>query len=68
METWVNYEETEEDKANKRLRTLESLFPDTDPEFLHGKAVEIGDNEENIEAANSILELSALEEQLSDLG
>ena len=30
--------------------------------------IEIADNEENIEAANSILELSALEEQLSDLG
>ena len=41
-------EETEEDKANKRLRTLESLFPDTDPEFLHQKAVEIGDNEEEM--------------------
>ena len=30
--------------------------------------IETADNEENIDAQNSILELSALEEQLSDLG
>ena len=42
-------EETEEDKANKRLVTLESLFPEVDPEFLHQRAVEIGDNPQQME-------------------
>ena len=34
--------ETEEDKANKRLMTLSTLFPSVDPEFLHQKGVEFG--------------------------
>ena len=34
--------ETEEDKANKRLETLLTLFPSVDPEFLHQKGAEFG--------------------------
>ena len=56
-------EETEEDKANKRLVTLESLFPEVDPEFLHQRAVEIGDNPQQMEQwiAESIENNSAKE-------
>ena len=40
--------ESEEDRANKRLETLVTLFPHADPEFLHAKAVEFGDNEDQM--------------------
>ena len=35
----------EDDEVIKKLRTLESLFPDTDPGFLHQKVLEIGDDD-----------------------
>ena len=37
-------EETEEDKVNKRLLTLENLFPKICPEFLYLRAKEFGDD------------------------
>ena len=40
-----NQVDSEEDRANKRLETLVTLFPLVDPEFLHAKAVEFGENE-----------------------
>ena len=44
--------ETEEDKANRRLETLLSLFPTVDPEFLHQKAVEFGFDPESEQKVN----------------
>ena len=44
----ANNQESEEDRANKRLETLVTLFPHVDPEFLHTKAVEFGDNEDQM--------------------
>ena len=41
-------EMTEEDMANKRLETLVTLFPQTDPEFLHKKAMEFGSDEDKM--------------------
>ena len=41
-------EMTEEDMANKRLETLVTLFPQTDPEFLHEKAVEFGSDKDKM--------------------
>ena len=43
-----NQLDSEEDRANKRLETLVTLFPQADPEFLHAKAVEFGDNEDQM--------------------
>lgn len=43
-----NEEVSEEDMANKRLETLVTLFPQTDPEFLHGKAVEFGSDKDQM--------------------
>ena len=40
-----NQVDSEEDRANRRLETLVTLFPQVDPEFLHAKAVEFGENE-----------------------
>jgi hypothetical protein len=45
-----NIVENEEDLANKLLETLVTLFPQTDPEFLHARAVEFGKNEEQMNA------------------
>ena len=41
-------EETEEDREQAKLRVLESLFPDTDPEFLHAKIVEQRGKEDSL--------------------
>jgi hypothetical protein len=45
-----NIVENKEDLANKLLETLVTLFPQTDPEFLHARAVEFGKNEEQMNA------------------
>ena len=40
--------ETEEEKTQKKWSTLQVLFPQTDPEFLHLKLIELNGNEEAI--------------------